>query len=430
MKVNKLERNANVMTIEVQDDYSALEAEMPKAFKELSKSVKIQGFRPGKVPQKVFESYYGIEVIQERAANNLINKLYPKLIEEKNLAVIDYPKDLEIVNLKVNEPFTFKLKVEVKPEIKLGKYNGLKSAKEKVKVTDEDIQAVIDKALEHKTKYEEDNSGKVSKDDIVGYSSKATIGSDVYEAWTQEETATRVGIETINAEFDEKLLGSKVGDEKKFTIKFADDYKQADVAGKKVNFEIKILSIRKKVAPELTDELVKTISKQETVKEYKAEIEKNLTEEKEKNAQITLENDLLKQISEGSKFDVPNIMVEKEIDNSVARLENSLKQSKLSLSDFLMYSQKTMEALREEYKAQAIETLRIQLCLEKIAEEEKIEVTDEDVDAEIRKTGNFKDETEFEKYKKKVNNYLISYMKEYLKDQKVLKFIVDNAKIK
>jgi trigger factor len=430
VKVLKNERSGNLVTVEIEEEFGLLEKEFPKAYKQVSKDVKMQGFRPGKIPQKIFENRYGIEVIQERAANNLINSLYPQLLSEEKLDVIDYPSNVEILALKTGEPFQFKLDVLVKPLIKLGKYKGIKITKESSKVSDDDIAEQLKALQDQHASFEEASEGKVEDDNIVECKIEAICDGEAIEKWTKDDWYTKVGTASINEAFDKAIIGVELGADKAFSIDFDAEYGDADLAGKSVDFKLTITKIRRKTLPSFDDALVAKIDSEKTAESYKADLLEKMGSEKEQKAKNKVENDLLDSIIDDTSIDLPDVMIEKEVKNMVHRLEHSLQQSRISLQDYLMYSQKSEDQLLDDYKPQAEKTVKTQLILEAVFKDESLKVEESDIDDEIKKLAKTEDAEELKKFKARLDADMITNLVYYLSEQKSLDFLIKNAKIK
>lgn len=431
MKINKLSKEGNLAIIEVQEDYTKIEEAIDKVYPELAKDAKIKGFRQGKVPRAVFERYYGNELLIERASSEVVNDVYHQIIKEKNIEVIDYPKEVKVNHLKEGEQFVFTIKVEVKPEIKLGKYKGLKVNKGKAEINEEKFNEYINEMRERFAEYVEVSGRPVKEDDIIRYDMKALINGSIYENWTRDDSGTRIGLGWISDEFDSYLKGMKMFEEKDFGIEFPADYKEKDVAGKKVDFHIKIKEIREKKLPELNDEFARKLSQERFNKwnDFENDLKRQMIEEAKITSENKLKEDLIALVVEDSEIEVSETLIKREVDAMVRRLEDALKQSKVDLENYLKMIQKDKNMLEEEYRADAVKKIKGMFILEEISKKEKLDVTDEDIENEIKRMADDAKKG-YDEFKNNISDDLRTYIKEYLKDKKTIDFLIDDAKIR
>ena len=431
MKINKLEKETNIATLEIEEDYKKVEEAIEKAYKILVKDAKIKGFRQGKAPRPIFERYYGKEILIERASSIVINEIYPEILKESELHVIDYPKDVNVIQLEEGKPFKFILKVETKPEVKLGEYKGLKVEKEKIQVNQEEIDNHVNQICERFAEYTEVSDRAVQEEDIIRYDIKATVDGNVYEKWSKDNSGTRIGMTWISEDFDNQLKGIKIGEEKKFILEFKEDYKEVDIAGKKVEFEVKIKEIREKKLPSKDDKLAKKLSQDKFNKwdEFIEDFKKQMEEQKKINVENKLKGDLIALAVEKSSVDVPETMIKREVESMFVNLDSTLKQSNVDLNYYMQMAGKDKNALEEEYRLEAIKKIKETLVLDKIAQEEKTEVTDVDVEEEIKRMAN-ESKKDYDEFQKGINEDFKNYIKMYLKDKKTIDILIDNAKIK
>lgn len=434
MKVLKNKRTNYTVTLEVEEDYSEVLKATDLAYKELAKDVKIAGFRQGKVPRNIFEKHYGTEILIQRAATIVMNDSYRKAIAEEKLDPIDYPRDVEIKTLEADKPFVFTLSVDVKPEIKLGKYKGLKIQKDSTEVTDEEIDRELNQTREYHAEYK-NVERPAQNEDLVGYAIKAfTLEGAPIDALTKEKTGTRLDTNFMSDDFDKALIGMNVGETKKFKCKVKADYFVKEVADKEIECEVLVNEIKERSLPELTDEFIKKVSAKQTLAEMREEIKKNLTEQKQKLADSQAREKLIEELLKENEFEVPQAMVADKQNMLLRNLEMDLRNKGLDFNKYLQILNKDLDALRAEYKPVAEKRARLDLLIEKIAEKEEIKVTDEDIEAEILKilNSNRKEPLqgeELEKYKKSVPDSMRQQIKNYLVEEKCLEFLLNNAKI-
>jgi len=428
VKIVKEKKEKNIITFEIEEDYQKVSEAMNSAFKELVKQSKVPGFRQGKVPRNIFEKHYGTGMLLEKAVSNVVNNIYPVLVEQKKLEPIDYPTDLNIIKAEENQPLVFSLSVIVKPEVKLGKYKGLKIQKVDDELSDSEIKKQIDSILDKYAEYGIVTDEQVKTDSIVNYSIKASVGGELISEWTKESSGTKIGSNMISEEFDENLVGMSINEMKSFTIDFPEDYQFTIAAGKEVDFEVTIKEIKEKKVPELTSEFVKKISDKETVESYKEDLISNLKENKKKEAEEKMRKELLENIVSDSPVDVPDILIQREINNILKRVDMSLRGSGLSLENYVKFTGKSLDSMKAEYRDSALFNVKSDLVLEVIAKTEKIESTEEEINKEIEKIANSY-KTDVAIVKKNLSDNELDYIKHYLTYEKTIKFLMDNAKI-
>ncbi|MBU0580407.1 MAG: trigger factor [Candidatus Margulisbacteria bacterium] len=429
MKINKFDQKGFTITMEIEEDYSTIESFMDESFKEVVQDAVVPGFRKGKVPRNVFEKNYGQGPILEKAVNKAMNKAYLAAIDEKKIFPVDYPRNIEPKKLEEGKPFVFSLEIDVKPEVKLGKYKGLKVEKIEKNIEEKDIEQQLEHLRESYAEYVLVENEPVKTEHIVSYNIKATIDDKILEKWTKSNSGTKVGNKYISEEFDKALEGMKVGETKNFEIDFKEDFFDKEVAGKKVKFEVALNEIRSKKLPELNDELVKKASPFKTVEELKKDLKEKMQKNAEEQVESQFKDELLRELVKSSPLDVPQAMVEREIDRMLQNLEYSIGQSRMKMEDYLKIMGKDIKALREEFKIRAEERVKVDLLLEEIAEKEKVEVSDQDLDAELTRIAQTIKGQAVEESKKKVSEATKDYVKSYLRDEKTIDFLKNHAKI-
>lgn len=429
MKIVKSKRVKDTFHLEIESSYEDILAATDKAFKKVVKNAKVQGFRKGKVPRDVFEKNYGTDVLIREATMDVVNDAYTSAIKELDLAVVDYPKNLDIGEVKENEPLRFSCDVDIKPEVKLGKYKGLKAEKDSVDVNPEEIEKQISQFQEHFADYKTVEDGIVEKDDIVSFAMKASIDGEPFPDFTQEKAGIRVGYGSYGDAFDEQVKGLSAGAEKSFDVQYDESFDVKAVAGKTVHYDLSVLEIKKKVLPELTDEFVETnVREFKTVDEFRKAIEDDLSKNRVSQSDEKLRSDLIDKVLEDSKMELHDVMVEREIDRRLKEFEQTLQRSKSNIKQYLKLTNKTMDALRDDFREQSAKSVKIELVLEAIAEKEKFTFSEEDLKAEIKSWNVEKLATDedVEAYLKSVDH---ENLKSMLKTRKAVDFLVDHAKI-
>ncbi|MEK9727903.1 MAG: trigger factor, partial [Candidatus Margulisiibacteriota bacterium] len=253
MKVLKSKRNGNTINLEIEASHEELESKFDGAFRKVSKKASLPGFRKGKIPRKIFEKNFGKEVIIQEAIYDVINDTYKSAIEELKLKVVDYPKNVDVDEYKENKAVKFRCDVDVEPELKLKKYKGLKISFDEKKADEDTLKKEMDILIGMHATYESVD-GEAKDGDIVRFNGQAKIGDDVFETWSRDNQATRIGAHNYGEAFDDIIVGLQKGDKKDFSITYDDDFKNQDVKGKTVKFDIEVTEIRQRTLPELNDE--------------------------------------------------------------------------------------------------------------------------------------------------------------------------------
>lgn len=428
MKILKESKEKNVFTFEVEEDYTKVENAMDSAFAELVKQTKIPGFRQGKVPRNIFEKHYGKGSILEKAITNVVNDTYPLILIEKKLEPIDYPSGLDILKAEENQPLVFTISIPVKPDVKLGKYKGVKVTKVDDSLPTTEVDTHINSLMDKHAEFQLVTDLPAEQDNFVNYSVKAFENDEPIDDWTKDQSGTKIGSNMIHEDFDDNLIGMKIDETKNFSIDFPIDYQFEIAAGKTVDFELTLKEIRAKKLPELTDDFVKNISEHETVAAYKSDIETKLKNNKTKEADDKMRKELLDTVIEDTELDVPDIMVERELTNIIKRLDMSLRNGGLNLDNYIKFTGKKMEDIKEEYRTNAIFNVKSDIVVEAIAKAEKITPTDTEIEEELIKLAKAY-QTDLENVKKSLNNGENDYITHYLTFEKTLKFLMENAKI-
>ncbi|MDA1353991.1 MAG: trigger factor [bacterium] len=428
MKVLKNKRKGYTVSLEIEESHDAIDGALDVAFKKYRKQAQLPGFRKGKLTRSMFEKHFGKEILMDDAINHVVNDAYRAAIEELELPVVDYPTELNVKEYKENQPIVFSLNVDVEPEVKLGKYKGVKVKVEQEKVTDEDVQTEIEATLDRFGEFGTvDEPAKAQ--DILRFHMKAKLDGVEYELWSRENAGCRLGLGSYGEAFDSELEGAKKDDKKQFSVSYADDFQNTDVAGKKVEFEIEVLDIRRKTLPELTDEFVKEKLDDDvnTVSELKASIRKKKEDELKQQNENKVREAVLDEVTDNSKMEVPKGMVDREVESNIRMLESQLRQSGLDLAKYAELMQKDIEGMKEEMRPTAETRVKRGLAVKAIREKEKIEATDEDVNAEIEKWNSPK----FKSIDDLKSNAAVHLddLRASIAEDKTIKMLVSNAKI-
>lgn len=424
VQVEKLEHNMAKLTIEVPE--TELEAAIEKAYQKQKKSISLPGFRKGKAPRVMIEKMYGKGVFLEDAANSLIPVQYSLAAGESGLEIVSQPT-IDVTQLEPGKPFIFTAEVAVKPEVTLGEYKGVEVEKQNTEVLEEEIDAEIFKERESNSRMIDVEDRAVENGDTVNLDFEGFVDGEPFEGGKGEGYPLVIGSNTFIPGFEEQLIGANIDEEKEVNVTFPEDYQAEELKGKAAVFKCKVNRIQKKELPEVDDEFAKDVSEFDTLEEYKADIRKKLAEEKEKDAQRAKEDAVINKIIETSEMDIPDAMVDAQIDQMADDFGRRMQSQGLSLEQYFQFTGLTMEKLRDELKPQALKRIQTRLVLEKIAEVEEIQPTEEQVDEEIKKMAEMYN-MEADKLKEMIGEYEMDQMKKDMAVQQAVTLVADAAK--
>ncbi|MBZ5519818.1 trigger factor [Bacillus sp. KS1] len=421
VKWEKQEGNEGVLTVEV--DADTFKTALDDAFKKVVKQVSIPGFRKGKVPRGLFEQRFGVEALYQDALDILLPVEYPKAVEEAGIEPVDRP-EIDVEKIEKGESLIFTAKVTVKPEVKLGDYKGLGIEKDDTAVTDEDVQNELKALQERQAELVVKEEGAVENGDTVVLDFEGFVDGEAFEGGKAENYSLEVGSGSFIPGFEEQLTGLEAGAEKDVEVTFPEEYHAEELAGKPAVFKVKIHEIKAKELPELNDEFAKDIDEEvETLAELTEKTKKRLEEAKENEADAKLREELVLKASENAEADVPQAMIDTELDRMLKEFEQRLQMQGMNLELYTQFSGQDENALKEQMKEDAAKRVKSNLTLEAIAQVENLEVTDEEVEAELTKMA--------EAYNMPVENIKQAIgstdaMKEDLKVRKAIDFLVEN----
>ena len=424
VQVENLEKNMAKLTIEVsaEDLEKALEA----AYQKEKNKISIPGFRKGKVPRAMVEKMYGAAVFYEEAANILMQQNYPAAVEESGVDIVSRPT-IDIVQIEKGKPFIFTAEVAVRPEVTLGKYMGVTVTKIDCTVSDEEVAEALEKERNNNSRTISVTDRPVQEGDTAVIDYEGFVDGVAFEGGKGENHSLEIGSHSFIDTFEDQLVGKDVGDEVEVNVTFPEQYHAADLAGKPAMFKVKINEIKTKELPELDDEFAQDVSEFDTLAEYKEDLKKRLEEQKENEAKRTKEDEAIQKIIDKSKMELPDAMVDTQCENMIEEFAQRIAQSGLSMEQYMQFSGLTLDALKEQVRPEAVSRIQSSLVLEAIAKAENIEVTDEDIDAEIEKMASMYG-MEADKLKGYMGDAEKNSMKRDLEIQKAVALIMDNAK--
>lgn len=376
---NKIEEN--VWELEVAVDGETFMNAVNKAYLQQRKKINVPGFRKGKAPRAFIEKMYGEAVFYEDALEIVYPDAVSAAIEEAKLEVIDTPFDLEVPEMG-KDGVVIKLKVTVMPEVKLGKYKGIKATKKSAKVSAEDVKSHINNMLEQNSRIVTvETKRKVKKNDIAVIDFEGFVDGVAFEGGKAENYELTIGSNQFIPGFEDQIIGHKAGEEFDVNVKFPEDY-HAELAGKDATFKIKLHEIKVKEVPALDDEFVKDVSEYDTVDELKKNVKEELENKKQHEVEAEANNEVLDKLADLVTAVIPDCMIEKKMDDDVQDFAYRLQMQGLDLKTYLKYTGSDEKTFREQYKEQAEKQVKLDLALAEIIKKENLEVSDADLEEE------------------------------------------------
>ncbi len=383
MKVEMTKKETNVVELKVEVPQDQVEQAIAKAYVKTRKDYSVPGFRKGKVPRNILEKRYGIEIFYEEAANILIQDTYPQVVEEQKLEPVDHP-DITVDQFDCEQPFIYTATVTVCPELKLGKYKGLKIVKEEKQVADEDVEAEIKALQDSKARLIALEADTVAANDdqvIIDFVGK--MDGEEFEGGTGANYPLALGSGSFVPGFEEQLIGAKQGEKVLVKLTMPQEYHSEELAGKEVEFEVEIKEIKRKELPALDDDFAKEVGDYETLTALKDFIRERLEDRARQEAADKLRHDVLEAVREKAEVDIPGIMIENETKAMLRQMENRFSQQGLKFEDYLSYSGKSLDDIMAEMRPGAEKNVKTELLLDTVSKVENISVEEAELEEEI-----------------------------------------------
>ena len=422
--MEKLEKNMAKLTIETSAE--ELEKAIEKAYQKQKKQISIPGFRKGKVPRQMVEKMYGKEVFYEDAANELIPDAYDKAMEECEEDIVSSPK-IEVTQIEAGKPFVFTALVALKPEVKLGKYKGVKIDKIDTEVTEEEVDAEINKERENNARNITVEDRAVKDGDMTTLDFEGFVDGVAFEGGKGENYPLTIGSGAFIPGFEEQLVGAEIGKEVEVKVTFPEDYQAENLKGKDAVFKCTVKEIKEKELPELDDEFASEVSEFETMAEYREDVKKNLTEKKEKDAKNAREEAAVQAAVEACEMEIPDAMLETQQKQMVDEFAQRITMQGLSMEQYFQFTGTNYQKMVEQVKPQAEERIKARLVLEAVVAAEKIEVTEEEYDKELGTMAEVY-QMEIDKVRDLMGEREKKNMMQDLAVRKAAEFIAENAK--
>lgn len=423
VQVETLEKNMAKLTVELPEDL--LEKALQSAYLSQKNKISIPGFRKGKVPRAMVEKMYGPEIFFEDAANQLIREHYNEAVDESGLDIVSRAT-IDIVQIEKGKPFIFTAEVAVKPEVSLGEYKGVAVTKADITVTDEEIDETVERERNNNARVITVEGRAIEEGDTAVIDYEGFVDGVPFEGGKDENHALEIGSHSFIDTFEDQLVGKNSGDELEVNVTFPEEYHAAELAGKPAVFKVKIKEVTTKEYPELDDEFAQDVSEFDTLAEYKEDVRKSLAKQKEDAAKRTQEDEAVQKIVENSSMELPEPMIEMQVDVMIDEFAQRIAQQGLSFEQYMQFSGTTPEKLKEQVRPDAIKRIQGSLVLEQIVKEENIEASEEEVEAEIQKMADAYG-METDKIKEVMGDSERESMKKDIALQKAVEFIMEHS---
>ena len=427
MKAELVKREGNKVTLKITVDNNKFETVVNKAYNKTKGKYNIPGFRKGKAPKVVIETQYGKGVFYNDAIDMLFPEVYPQAIKELNIDPIDRP-DLDVEQISKENGLVMVVNVEVKPEFELGAYKGIEISKVENTVSDDEVEAKLNEMVNKNARLASVEGKALENGDTAVIDFEGFENGVAFEGGKGENYNLVIGSNTFIPGFEDQLVGKKAGEEVEVNVTFPEAYHAENLAGKPVVFNVKVNDVKVKEVPALDDEFAKDTTEFETLAELRADVKAKLEEQAKNAADAEMRNALVEKVSANTEVEVPEAMVQHQIDNMLMELNYQLQYQGLNLQQLLQMTGRGVEELREERRADAERLVKSSLVLEAIAEKENVEATDADVDAELEKMAAMYN-MEVEKIKSSLKEMDIEDIKGQIKIRKTLDLLVENATI-
>lgn len=409
MKVNFDKKEKNKVYFNVDVDWKEFEPKIDEAYKKMRSKFNIPGFRKGKVPKMIIEQNYGVQVFYDEAINIMLQDIYPKALEELDLKVVDQP-DVDVKDFKENEKINFTFEVEVVPEFELPNFEEMEVEDIKEEFDKEVVINEIERLRNENARYTIVEDRKTKKGDIVELDFKGYVNNEAFQGGEAKDYELEIGSNSFIPGFEDQLIDRAIGEEFDVNVKFPEEYHAEDLKGKDAKFICKINEIKVKELPELDDNFASDVSEFDTLKEFKSDLRKKLKAQFNEMVDTQRENKVLDKVIEETKFDVPNRMIEDEVENELRNFQYRLQAQGLNYDDYKKYTGKTDDEIKETFKEPAEKRVKLGLILEKYAKDNKIKATKRDYDKELDKLAEMYKAEDKEEFKKSMSEDSLEFL--------------------
>ena len=426
VKMNKIENN--VVELEVKVESKKFDAALNKAYKKNVNKFNVQGFRKGKVPMAIVKKFYGVEVLFDDAINFCIDEAYPVALNENNVKPVDYPQ-IDVIEVGEGKDLVFKAKVTTYPEVKLGEYKGVEVSYTKPEVTDEQIENQLKDIQAKNARIETKTEGKVEDKNIAVIDFKGFIDGTPVEGGEGHDYDLEIGSGSFIGDFEQQLIGLEKGQSKDVNVTFPENYGREELNGKEAKFEVTVKDIKVKELPALDDEFAKEVSEFDTIAEYKADLKVKAEKANEERATRELQEKVIGQVVDNATIDLPQVMVDREVQNMIKDLEQRLSYQGLSLDQYFQFTGSSEEQMKDYMKENAERKVRTDLVLNAITDKENLEATEEELKAKAEEVVKMYQSKDVDQ----MVDILLKSQAEALKAdvvrEKIVNMLVDSAKV-
>jgi len=425
VKIEDVEKN--VVQLEIEVDAVKFEEGMQKSYQKNVSKFNVPGFRKGKAPRNIIERYYGEQALYDDAINIVCAEAYDLAIDEKNIHPVDRP-EIDIVQIGNKQNLIFTAKVTVKPEVELGAYMGVEVKKVEATVTDEELEKEFQKVVEKNSRLITISDRPVQTGDTALIDFEGFIDSVPFEGGKGTDYSLVIGSGSFIPGFEEQLVGKNIGEDVDVNVSFPEEYGKEELNGKPALFKVSIKEIKVKELPTVDDEFAKDISEFDTLDEYKQDLRNKLEETANHKAEHENEENVIQKIAENATIEIPEVMIEKQIDAMAKDFDMRLRYQGLDLQKYIEIMGMDYAGFRGQFAERAKNEVKVQLVVEKISEVENTEVSDEEAQDEIKKMAEAYKQS-VEDLKKSLRPEDMEYVKKDIAFKKTIKFLVDSAKL-
>lgn len=425
LQVEKLEKNMAKLTVEVPAEQ--FEEALKTSYNKNKNKFNIPGFRKGKAPQAMVEKMYGVGVLYEDAADEIINNTYAGAMDESGLDIVSRP-EISVEQIEKGKAFIYTALVAVKPEVTLGEYKGVEVEKAKPEVTDADVDAELKKVQEQNSRLVSVEDRAVLDGDQTIIDFEGFVDGTPFEGGKAEDYSLTIGSHSFIDTFEEQLIGKNIGEEVEVNVTFPEQYHAAELAGKPALFKVTVKEIKVKELPELNDEFAGEVSEFETLDEYKNDIRAKLAETKEKQATTENENNVVEKVVANASMEIPDAMIEQQVRNMIEDYARRMQSQGISLEQYMQFTGMTIEQLQDQMRPQAEKRIRTRLVLEAVVAAENIQADEAALEAEVANMAEAY-KLEADKIKEMMGEDGLNQMREDLAVQEAVDFLVAEAKL-
>ena len=423
-KVEQMEEK-NMVKLVIESTAEEFEAGLNTAYNKNKNKINVHGFRKGKAPRKMIEKLYGAEIFYEEAANAIIPDAYAKAAADSELDIVSQPK-ISVEQLEQGKPFIFAAEVAVRPEVELGTYKGVEVAKVETEATDADVEEELKRIQDQNSRTVSIEDRAVKDGDMTVIDFEGFVDGVAFDGGKGENYPLTIGSHSFIDNFEEQLIGMNIGDEKEINVTFPEEYHAENLKGKPATFKVAIKEIKEKQLPELDDDFAQDVSDFDTLAEYKEDLKKNISERKANEAKAQKEAEAIAKVVEVSKMDIPEAMIQSQVNRMAEDFAQRLQQQGLSLEQYFQYTGMTAEKIIDEMKPEAVKRIQNSLVLEAIAKAENIEVSDEEFNAELQKMADMY-KMELDQIREFMGEFEEKQMRQDIAIQKAVELVVASA---